>query len=477
MATWQAVLVFVCGILTSYALYYILNITVQPCHTLRRRNLTLAIGVMSAPGNFERRAMIRSTWKPTTDKTVQAWFIIGNKDCPIHPENRIDKYGCKRWNANFLGSHYIVHNHFLTNVTIPKDPKHRKVGGSVVDRLHFKVMCSVYVKRIGVVSLLLNFNPNVTVQIIEAWSENVVASVQFSPIDPGIEIENCMFQPIPDVILYKSYEYIIEIENLSSSEKLSYFNVDTVLNNFDGAIYYHTNVRKYDTVLPTMWLEVKGISDIDDFKRAAELDDEWRKRNTDIRQQLESEADEYQDILFVDTVDVYRSLPIKLLSFHQWLFRNAHPSFILKTDDDCVINLNSILKDLSELKERNEDYLWWGQFRKQWLVQKFGKWAEFSYTADVYPEFACGSGNVVNTKVHEWIANNADQLHMYQGEDVSMGIWMAAISPVHIEDKRWQCSKNCSRESLSIPELQPLEIKERWRNLQLCDSLCNCEVR
>jgi beta-1,3-N-acetylgalactosaminyltransferase 2 len=225
-----------------------------------------------------------------------------------------------------------------------------------------------------------------------------------------------------------------------------------------------------------MWLDVKSINDIDILKHSDELDDEWRLHNTDIRQRLKSEAEEYQDILFVDTVDVYRNLPIKLLSFHQWLFRKFYPSFILKTDDDCFVNLDLILKDLSELKERSEDFLWWGHFRDQWLVQKFGKWAEFSYTADVYPEFACGSGNVVNTRIHEWIASNADNLHAYQGEDVSMGIWMAAISPVRVEDKCWQCSKNCSRESLSIPELQPSEIKEHWQNLQLCNNPCDCRI-
>jgi hypothetical protein len=46
-----------------------------------------------------------------------------------------------------------------------------------------------------------------------------------------------------------------------------------------------------------------------------------------------------------------------------------------------------------------------------------------------YPAFACGSGNVVSQDLVQWIAANANALFAYQGEDVSMGIWLAALNP------------------------------------------------
>ncbi|XP_062610119.1 UDP-GalNAc:beta-1,3-N-acetylgalactosaminyltransferase 2-like [Saccostrea cucullata] len=472
MTPWQAVLFFVCGCLTSY-LFHLFLTKNYASSQIHKQQLKLAIGIMSAPENFEHRDTIRNTWKPKASKNMQAWFIIGNQDCQIHPENRIDKYGCEKWNLKFQDPH-LVRNNFLANVTLPRNTKPRKPGRHIVDRLNFKVMSDVLVKRIGIASVVLNLQSEITVQILEAWSGNVVAVTQFSTVDKGIEMEHCTFQPVSSVIFHKNYEYVIEIENFSNHGKMSGLEMDTVLNDFDGAIYYQTKIKSDDIILPNMWLEVQDVSDDENFKHANFLEKEWKQQSSDIRHRLKAEAETYEDILFVDTFDVYRNLPKKLLLFHQWLLNNSLPSFVLKTDDDCLIVLDSVLQYISKLSEQNDNFVWWGNFRKQWLVQKFGKWAEFSYAADVYPAFACGSGNIVNANVHRWIAKNADHLHTYQGEDVSMGIWMAAISPVHFEDRRWQCSNSCTQDSLSIPELKPSEIKEYWKNIQLCNNPCNC---
>uniref|UniRef100_K1RHJ1 Hexosyltransferase n=1 Tax=Magallana gigas TaxID=29159 RepID=K1RHJ1_MAGGI len=160
---------------------------------------------------------------------------------------------------------------------------------------------------------------------------------------------------------------------------------------------------------------------------------------------------------------------------HRDVVRELTPIMIFIIQSINDVDTTDVHTSLSELDERNDNtFIWWGNFRKQWLVQKFGKWADFVYSADVYPAFACGSGNVVNRNVHEWIAKNADYLHEYQGEDVSMGIWMAAISPARVEDGRWQCSDSCTRDALSRPELEPSQIKVHWENLLMCSDPCGC---
>lgn len=55
------------------------------------------------------------------------------------------------------------------------------------------------------------------------------------------------------------------------------------------------------------------------------------------------------------------------------------------------------------------------------------------WTSPLYPWFACGSGYILTNDLIRWLAMNYDQLYGYQGEDVSMGIWMAAINPNKIE--------------------------------------------
>lgn len=80
-------------------------------------------------------------------------------------------------------------------------------------------------------------------------------------------------------------------------------------------------------------------------------------------------------------------------------------------------------------------------FRKNWQVNLFGKWAESNYQSIVYPPFACGTGYILSSDLVDWLCKNLNSLFRYQGEDVSMGIWLASILPnyEHVRDlKKFQ---------------------------------------
>ena len=64
--------------------------------------------------------------------------------------------------------------------------------------------------------------------------------------------------------------------------------------------------------------------------------------------------------------------------------------------------------------------------RCDWARNEDGKWAELEYTASNYPCFGGGGGNVLTHDLADWVGHNAMHLKDYQGEDVSMGIWLAA---------------------------------------------------
>ena len=66
-----------------------------------------------------------------------------------------------------------------------------------------------------------------------------------------------------------------------------------------------------------------------------------------------------------------------------------------------------------------------------WLVHRTGscgincKWAEDKYKPSMYPPFPHGSrGHIVGRAIAEYVACNQDELINYQGEDVSLGIWI-----------------------------------------------------
>ncbi|XP_060062431.1 UDP-GalNAc:beta-1,3-N-acetylgalactosaminyltransferase 2-like [Ylistrum balloti] len=199
----------------------------------------------------------------------------------------------------------------------------------------------------------------------------------------------------------------------------------------------------------------------------------WRKMRERVHSKLNQEAEKYGDILIMNITDVYRNLPTKLLMFHNWLYNHINASNVLKTDDDCFVNIGSVMSALDEIDKRDRD-MWWGSFRDQWLVEQWGKWSELTYTADIYPRFACGVGNVVSRGIHTWLSQNVNNLKTYQGEDISMGIWMSAVQLSYIKDDRWKCDKNCSANSLAIPELSPQEVKSMWTFKKTCGDPCGC---
>ncbi|KAK7487019.1 hypothetical protein BaRGS_00021689 [Batillaria attramentaria] len=107
------------------------------------------------------------------------------------------------------------------------------------------------------------------------------------------------------------------------------------------------------------------------------------------------------------------------------------------------------------------------------MVERAGKWREPDYSPSVYPPFACGSGYVVPRALHLWLASNSHLLHPFQGEDVSMGIWLSPLAPERLQDSRWQCFKMCEDTMFSMPDLTPAEIMTRWQNRLHCGSPCS----
>ena len=97
------------------------------------------------------------------------------------------------------------------------------------------------------------------------------------------------------------------------------------------------------------------VGDSDEYKWLKELEKEEKL--------LQEEAVEHGDILLVDVVDVYRNIPAKMKSTYEWLVvmwfihvlfafiatvcrisRHIDFRYLLKTDDDCFVHIEQILK-------------------------------------------------------------------------------------------------------------------------------------
>jgi len=156
--------------------------------------------------------------------------------------------------------------------------------------------------------------------------------------------------------------------------------------------------------------------------------------------QLERERNQFNDMVFARTVDVYRHLPQKLKEGYQWAMQNSLAEWIIKTDDDSVVRVKALTKYLRTTLDASVPTVY-GSISKGWGVHRAGKWAERTYAPSTYPAFPLGShGHVVSRPVAQWIADNQHGLINYQGEDVSIGIWLDG-SPLKSKIK-WVASKH-----------------------------------
>ena len=140
---------------------------------------------------------------------------------------------------------------------------------------------------------------------------------------------------------------------------------------------------------------------------------------------LAEEAATFKDIIFIpDVVDSYRTLPEKVKYFYKWGVENTQAKWFVKLGDDMYTRVAAYTDYLM----RSDAYLQptvVGCIARGWEVRRSGQWAELKYKPDVYPPFPAGScGHALSRPLAIYIADNYDSLTIYQGEDVSVGIWL-----------------------------------------------------
>ncbi|XP_032071284.1 UDP-GalNAc:beta-1,3-N-acetylgalactosaminyltransferase 2 isoform X3 [Thamnophis elegans] len=383
------------------------------------KHYDVIVGILSARHNDGLRNAIRNTWfrhlkqHPTLSHRVLVKFIIGTHGCDVPVEDREDPYSCKLLNIS-----NPVLNQEIEAFTLPEDDTSVLSEDRVVS-VHFKVLYPIVITSLGVFydAKGVGFQRNITVKLYQAEQEAGEGSLPHE-FTQGVE-------GIAGGFIYTIQEGEILLQTLQSRS-------ERFLN--------HMNKLEKEDVL------------------------------------LKKESNIYDDIVFVDVVDTYRNVPAKLLNFYRWTVEAASFDVLLKTDDDCYIDLEAIFNRI-KLKNLGRPNIWWGNFRLNWAVDRTGKWQELEYPSPAYPAFACGSGYVISKDVVEWLASNSERLKIYQGEDVSMGIWMAAIGPKRYQDDLWLCEKTCESGMLSSPQYSAQELAELWRIKERCGDPCKCEEK
>ncbi|XP_045188617.2 UDP-GalNAc:beta-1,3-N-acetylgalactosaminyltransferase 2-like [Mercenaria mercenaria] len=470
----------------------------------KQEDTQLVIGILSAREHFEQRQAVRDTWLQDIHKghaleKVLYKFIIGSRSCDIHVQNRKDLYSCEQ--LNFTYATNLKHDNQNIPLVSLKNIEESDLNVntdrrfSIIWNTSVIIRHSVIIKRIGLhVAVPLSEEP-IIVQLYDENTEAAVLSARFSLLDPGISAGtnsditavSYRFQSVSHVLLPKHYECSLRIifdgAAQTRSKLLGSLTNLVSINNSGGTVellpidekgFYVQQESENKIFLGNLLMAVNDVDELEMVQNSqALLNEEHQADQEEISCQIQKENSIYNDILLVNVTDVYRNLPLKLLHFHQWIHSEINAQYVMKTDDDCFVDVEKIMTLFDTIPKVNK--IWWGNFRENWFVERMGKWAEKTYRASEYPQFACGSGNIVSKDISDWLARNAEVLFPFQGEDTSMGIWLSALGTRYIENKEWFCDKGCDKNAFVIPQLSVNEMQSLWTNKQQCDNICGCK--
>lgn len=139
---------------------------------------------------------------------------------------------------------------------------------------------------------------------------------------------------------------------------------------------------------------------------------------------LNLEQERNEDLLEIPMKEEYDRLPEKMMQAYNWALKNIpNLKWVAKADDDMFVDVQNLEKYVK--KYNFEVPMVIGEIVYHSPVAKQGKWAEFDYAENFYPYWPKGSaGHVLSRTTVEYITENSESLHRYQGEDTSIGIWL-----------------------------------------------------
>jgi hypothetical protein len=141
----------------------------------------------------------------------------------------------------------------------------------------------------------------------------------------------------------------------------------------------------------------------------------------EIPNHVRDEQVRHGDVVILPMIDSYANLPLKMRLIYRWAIAHTTSMWLLKIDDDTMVfvrNLNYMLLYHAPVATVI------GCIRENANVERSGKWMEEQYRYAKYPKFPLGScGYVMSRDVAEFFSLRKDW-HLYQGEDVSVGIWL-----------------------------------------------------
>lgn len=150
------------------------------------------------------------------------------------------------------------------------------------------------------------------------------------------------------------------------------------------------------------------------------------------------ESEQYKDILRLPYVDSYKNLPNKTMNSLEWIANNCNAEFVLKTDDDCFVNVFHMLKWLDSLPP-NHEYM--GRVNIDMPVIRDPRHRNYvpkrEHADEFYKPYCAGGGYILRGTILKNVTKMGKKIKQIINEDAYMGMLTNALGIVPRNDERF----------------------------------------
>jgi beta-1,3-galactosyltransferase 1 len=212
-------------------------------------------------------------------------------------------------------------------------------------------------------------------------------------------------------------------------------------------------------------------------------------QNSLLQESVLLEAQKYGDIVVEDFIDSYHNLTLKSLFMFKWTMNwCSSVPFVLKTDDDMLINVRGLLQELENSKYKLSQPLIIGRIQAGSTPyrQKSSKWylPHWLYEGTIFPMFASGTGYVMTQEAVCEVFSNALDTPLLPLEDVFLTGVVATknLGIPLINEPRFHNDRPLFFEHpclyyhlLTVHQVTPTKLRRLWTSLSMlkqtkCDS-------
>ncbi len=197
-----------------------------------------------------------------------------------------------------------------------------------------------------------------------------------------------------------------------------------------------------------------------------DVKDYWRtifvvgqSANKKVTEKVKKEQTAYRDILIVDLIESFENLAVKTLESLKWGSKNCDAKYVLKTDDDCHVNLRGLLPWLKKLHPKY-NYIGRVQTGMGVVRDKLSRYyvPYSNHPQSFYPEYCAGGGYILKRDILPNLLANSEEVKIISVEDAYVGMIMQELKPkVHFKHNP-RFLPFIYNDELELPNLHPCQI-------------------